>query len=162
MLVVGGPQVEVVRADAAKHRDVRFVVVDGGASGAANVAVAKPDVKLKDTMVDEVRREHEWEQVRARQVAAKARARAAAAQIASPAEPVAPVVVPAPRPAVASVPDVDDVDQERLGQPAPPAGLPAAIRTREAAHRKLTATSARRCSWSSSAPGRRMRTASGT
>jgi hypothetical protein len=64
-------------------------------------------------------REHEWEQVRARQAAAKARA-ASAAQPADDvvAAPVAPVVVPAPRPAAVIVPapepepaDVDD-DQE--------------------------------------------------
>ncbi|MCG7523297.1 hypothetical protein MHW47_02370 [Streptomyces sp. OfavH-34-F] len=44
-------------------------------------------------------REHEWEQVRARQAAAKARrAEAAAAQSADdvPAAPVAPVAMPAP------------------------------------------------------------------
>ncbi|MEU1129605.1 hypothetical protein ABZ383_07020 [Streptomyces sp. NPDC005900] len=66
-------------------------------------------------------REHEWEQVRARQTAAKAhRAEAAAAQPADdvPAVPVAPVMLPAPRPAPVIVPapepgfaDVDD-DQE--------------------------------------------------
>ncbi|MBV7674295.1 hypothetical protein STHAL_33145 [Streptomyces halstedii] len=65
-------------------------------------------------------REHEWEQVRARQAAAKAhRAEAAAARPADdvPVAPVAPVAMPAPRPAPA-VPapeqefaDVDD-DQE--------------------------------------------------
>ncbi|QNT98299.1 hypothetical protein HEP81_08071 (plasmid) [Streptomyces griseofuscus] len=64
-------------------------------------------------------REHEWEQVRARQAAAKAhRAEAAAAQPADdvPAVPVAPVAMPAPRPAAVAAPepefaDVDD-DQE--------------------------------------------------
>ncbi|MEV8463599.1 MULTISPECIES: hypothetical protein [Streptomyces] len=55
VLAVGGPQVEVIRADAGKHRDVRFVVVDGEASGAASIAVAKPDVNLKDTIADDVR-----------------------------------------------------------------------------------------------------------
>ncbi|MYU26370.1 hypothetical protein [Streptomyces sp. SID8352] len=65
-------------------------------------------------------REHEWEQVRARQAAAKAhRAEAAAAQPADnvPAAPVAPVAMPAPRPAPAAVPaaepesaDIDDQD----------------------------------------------------
>lgn len=51
-------------------------------------------------------REYEWEQVRARQAAAKAhRAEAAAAQPAdhAPAAPVAPVVLPAPSPAAAVV-----------------------------------------------------------
>ncbi|MEV7711207.1 hypothetical protein [Streptomyces sp. NPDC088270] len=66
-------------------------------------------------------REHEWEQVRARQAAAKAhRAESAAAQPADdvPAAQVAPVVLPAPRPAAVAAAepefvDVDvDVDQE--------------------------------------------------
>ncbi|MFF3787573.1 hypothetical protein [Streptomyces sp. NPDC001933] len=59
--------------------------------------------------------EHEWEQVRARQAAAaQARAEAAAAQSADdvPAAPMAPVVLPAPRPLAAPDP-VDDVDQEQ-------------------------------------------------
>uniref|UniRef100_UPI002F9099D7 hypothetical protein n=1 Tax=Streptomyces sp. NBC_01562 TaxID=2975879 RepID=UPI002F9099D7 len=57
---------------------------------------------------------YEWEQVRARQAAAKARAEAAAAQLADdvPAAPMTPVVLPAPRPAAAPGP-VDDVDQEQ-------------------------------------------------
>ncbi|MCA1221403.1 hypothetical protein [Streptomyces sp. 8L] len=66
-------------------------------------------------------REHEWEQVRARQAAAKAhRAEAAAAQPADdvPAAPVAPVAMPAPRPAPPPAPapapefaDADDVQE---------------------------------------------------
>ncbi|SCD51030.1 MULTISPECIES: hypothetical protein [unclassified Streptomyces] len=58
---------------------------------------------------------YEWEQVRARQAgAAQTRAEAAAAQSADdvPAAPMAPVVLPAPRPLAAPVP-VDDVDQEQ-------------------------------------------------
>ncbi|MGG7568949.1 hypothetical protein [Streptomyces sirii] len=61
-------------------------------------------------------REHEWEQVRARQAAAKARVEAAAAQPAAglPAGP-ASVVLPAPRPTAAAPapePDADDISQE--------------------------------------------------
>ncbi|WP_346346189.1 hypothetical protein [Streptomyces sp. SID5789] len=64
-------------------------------------------------------REHEWEQVRARQDAAKAhRAEAAAAQMADdvPAVPVAPVAMPAPRPAAAvpaPEPEFADVDDDQ-------------------------------------------------
>ncbi|MER6739080.1 hypothetical protein [Streptomyces puniciscabiei] len=65
-------------------------------------------------------REAEWEQVRVRQAAVKARDEAAAAKLpAVEVAPVAPVVVPAPRPvavpAVPAVPAVavDDVDQEQ-------------------------------------------------
>ncbi|MFJ4329159.1 hypothetical protein ACIP3A_39450 [Streptomyces tricolor] len=59
-------------------------------------------------------REQEWEQVRSRKpTAAHARAEVAAAQVAAPAEPVAPVVVPAPRPATVTVLVVDDGDQEQ-------------------------------------------------
>jgi hypothetical protein len=61
-------------------------------------------------------REHEWEQVRARQAtAAKARAEAAAARPAldEPASPPAPVVLPAPRPAAAPAPQLEaDVDRD--------------------------------------------------
>ncbi|MEU9321442.1 hypothetical protein [Streptomyces sp. NPDC048295] len=59
---------------------------------------------------------YEWEQHRAqRAAAAQARAEAAAAQPEDgiPAAPVASVVLPAPRPAAALAPDVDDVDQEQ-------------------------------------------------
>lgn len=56
----------------------------------------------------------EWEQVRARQAAAKVRAGTAAAQMpAAQAAPAAPVVVPAPRPVAAPAVAVDDVDQEQ-------------------------------------------------
>ncbi|MFS4108148.1 BMP family ABC transporter substrate-binding protein [Streptomyces sp. PD-S100-1] len=55
VLAVGAPQVEVARADAARHPKVRFVVVDGEAQATGNIAVAKPDVKLKDTVADAVR-----------------------------------------------------------------------------------------------------------
>nr|BAK19824.1 putative TRA1 protein [Streptomyces rochei] len=68
----------------------------------------------QDVMARAWAREAEWEQVRARQAAAKARAEAAAAQLpAGQAAPVAPVVVPAPRPVAAPVPAVDDIDQEQ-------------------------------------------------
>ena len=63
-------------------------------------------------------REHEWEQVRARQAAMKARAEAAAAQAdtGGPAGCPAPIVLPAPRPAPAAVPkpETDVVDQAPL------------------------------------------------
>ncbi|MFF5859876.1 hypothetical protein ACFY8B_30385 [Streptomyces sp. NPDC012751] len=56
----------------------------------------------------------EWEQVRARQAAAKVRAETAAAQMpAAQTAPAAPVVVPAPRPVAAPAVAVDDVDQEQ-------------------------------------------------
>ncbi|MEV6383086.1 hypothetical protein AB0M31_27200 [Streptomyces sp. NPDC051773] len=62
-------------------------------------------------------REHKWEQVRARQAAAaKARAEAAAARPAldEPASPLAPVVLPVPRPAAApaSQLEADTVDRD--------------------------------------------------
>ncbi|MFC4506113.1 MULTISPECIES: hypothetical protein [Streptomyces] len=61
---------------------------------------------------------YKWEQVRARQTAAKARAEAAAAQPADvvPAAPVAPVVLPAPRQAAvvpAPEPETADVDDDQ-------------------------------------------------
>lgn len=55
VLAVGGPQVEVTRADAGKHRDVRFIVVDDETSATDGIAVAKPDARLKDTIADDVR-----------------------------------------------------------------------------------------------------------
>ncbi|MEU0602071.1 BMP family ABC transporter substrate-binding protein [Streptomyces sp. NPDC006393] len=55
LLAVGDAQVEVARADAGKHPQVRFVVVGGETSAAGNIAVAKPDVKLKDTIAEDVR-----------------------------------------------------------------------------------------------------------
>ncbi|MFJ3513172.1 hypothetical protein [Streptomyces luteogriseus] len=68
----------------------------------------------QDVMARAWAREAEWEQVRARQAAAKARAAAAAALMpAVQPAPVAPVVVPAPRPTAAPVPAVDDVAQEQ-------------------------------------------------
>ncbi|MGW2050770.1 hypothetical protein ACWCPF_37200 [Streptomyces sp. NPDC001858] len=60
-------------------------------------------------------REHEWEQVRARQVVAKARVAAAHPAHDGLAMPPAPVVLPAPRPAPAvpaPQPAADDVDQD--------------------------------------------------
>ncbi|MGW2631517.1 hypothetical protein ACWC2K_19585 [Streptomyces chattanoogensis] len=59
-------------------------------------------------------REHEWEQVRARQAAAaQARAEAAQHDADTPAAPLVPVVLPAPwMPFVAPAPEADDVDQE--------------------------------------------------
>lgn len=59
---------------------------------------------------------YEWEQHHSRQtVAAQVRAKAAAAQLADdvPAAPMAPVVLPAPRPVAAPDPVVDDIDQEQ-------------------------------------------------
>ncbi|MGW0081256.1 BMP family ABC transporter substrate-binding protein [Streptomyces sp. NPDC003393] len=55
LLAVGDAQVSVARADAGKHPEVRFVVVGDGTSAAGNIAVAKPDVKLKDTIAEDVR-----------------------------------------------------------------------------------------------------------
>ncbi|MEU6071394.1 hypothetical protein ABZ864_44900 [Streptomyces sp. NPDC047082] len=59
-------------------------------------------------------RQTDWEQARARQTAAKARAEDETEQAAAvPAAPVAPVVVPAPRPVAAPDPVVEDVNQEQ-------------------------------------------------
>ncbi|GAA3236357.1 BMP family ABC transporter substrate-binding protein [Streptomyces sp. XM83C] len=55
VLAVGDAQVEVVSADAGKHRDVRFVVVSDKVSDAANLVVAKPGEALKDTVAEDVR-----------------------------------------------------------------------------------------------------------
>ncbi|MFE3142917.1 BMP family ABC transporter substrate-binding protein [Streptomyces scopuliridis] len=53
VLAVGGPQVEVTEAGAARHPNIRFVVVDG-ASDAANVVVVKSGEGLEETVVDAI------------------------------------------------------------------------------------------------------------
>jgi basic membrane lipoprotein Med (substrate-binding protein (PBP1-ABC) superfamily) len=62
VLAVGTSQVQVTRAAAAKHPEVRFVVVDGASDSKAvkavkakNVTVAKPDGKLHETVAESIR-----------------------------------------------------------------------------------------------------------
>jgi basic membrane lipoprotein Med (substrate-binding protein (PBP1-ABC) superfamily) len=62
VLAVGTSQVQVTRAAAAKHPEVRFVVVDGTsgtkavkAVKAGNVTVAKPDGSLQETVAESIR-----------------------------------------------------------------------------------------------------------
>ncbi|MFD5341525.1 hypothetical protein [Streptomyces hawaiiensis] len=113
------PRCEDRQADRRAQRSAVAADVDAampGASEAERRAVA--DRQLHERVTAQAwAREHEWEQVRARQAAAKAHA-AAAAQPADDvvAAPVAPVVVPAPRPAAvvpAPEPEPADVDDDQ-------------------------------------------------
>ncbi|MFJ3594632.1 hypothetical protein ACIPQJ_35445 [Streptomyces sp. NPDC090082] len=117
------PRCEDRQADRRAQRHAVAAAVDAAMSGASeDERRAAVDRQLHERVTAQGwAREHEWEQVRARQAAAEAhRAEAAAAQPADdvPAAPVAPVAMPAPRPVLAVVPaaepefaDVDD-DQE--------------------------------------------------
>lgn len=62
VLAVGTSQVQVTRAAAGKHPEVRFVVVDGTSGTkaakevkAGNVTVAKPDRSLQETVAESIR-----------------------------------------------------------------------------------------------------------
>ncbi|MCO6698820.1 hypothetical protein KQI59_31065 [Streptomyces sp. Vc17.3-30] len=117
------PRCEDRQADRRAQRHAVAAAVDAAMPGASeDERRAAADRQLHERVTAQGwAREQEWEQVRARQAAAKAhRAEAAAAQSADdvPAVPVAPVAMPAPRPA-AVVPapepefaDVVDDDQE--------------------------------------------------
>ncbi|MFF8696748.1 hypothetical protein ACF08W_31495 [Streptomyces sp. NPDC015144] len=117
------PRCEDRQADRRAQRHAIAAAVDTAMPGASeDERRAAVDRQLHERVTAQGwAREREWEQVRARQAAAKAhRAEAAAAQPADdvPAVPVAPVAMPAPRPAAVIVPptepefaDVDD-DQE--------------------------------------------------
>ncbi|WP_445403153.1 hypothetical protein ACSMX9_29995 (plasmid) [Streptomyces sp. LE64] len=117
------PRCEDRQADRRAQRHAVAAAVDAAMPGASeDERRAAADRQLHERVTAQGwAREHEWEQVRARQAAAKAhRAEAAAAQPADdvPAVPVAPVAMPAPRPAAVIVPaaepefaDIDD-DQE--------------------------------------------------
>ncbi|MFF5315580.1 hypothetical protein [Streptomyces massasporeus] len=117
------PRCEEKQADRRAQRSTVAADVDAAMPGASEAERrAAADRQLHERVTAQAwAREHEWEQVRARQAAAKARrAEAVAAQPADdvPAAPVAPVVLPAPRPAAAVVPAPEpefadiDVDQE--------------------------------------------------
>lgn len=117
------PRCEDRQADRRAQRHAVAAAVDAAMPGASeDQRRAAADRQVHEQVTAQGwARAHEWEQVRARQVAAKAhRAEAAAAQPADdgPAAPVALVVMSAPRPAAAVVPaaelkfaDADD-DQE--------------------------------------------------
>ncbi|MEU6482028.1 hypothetical protein ABZ858_35180 [Streptomyces sp. NPDC047017] len=99
------PRCEDRQADRRAQRHAVAVAVDAAMPGASeDERRAAADRQLHERVTAQGwTREHEWEQVRARKAAAKThRAEAAAAQLADgvPAAPVAPVVLPAPRPAV--------------------------------------------------------------
>ncbi|MGW1819320.1 hypothetical protein ACWCQM_37920 [Streptomyces sp. NPDC002125] len=116
------PRCEDRQVDSRATRHAVAAAVDAAMPGASETERrAATDRQLHETVTARAwAKAYEWEQYRARQAEAKAaRAAAAAAQPATdvPAAPVAPVVLPAPRP-VAAVPapdlesaDVDD-DQE--------------------------------------------------
>lgn len=117
------PRCEDRQADRRAQRHAVAAAVDAAMPGACeNERRAAADRQLHERVTAQGwAREHEWEQVRARQAAAKAhRAEAAAAQPADdvPAAPVAGVVLPAPRPAAAVPapvlePETADVDDDQ-------------------------------------------------
>ncbi|MFH8419302.1 hypothetical protein [Streptomyces collinus] len=113
------PRCEDRQADRRAQRSAVAAEVDAAMPGASEAERrAAADRQLHERVTAQAwAREHEWEQVRARQAAAKAHA-AAAAQPADDvvAAPVAPVVVPAPRPAAivpAPKPEPADVDDDQ-------------------------------------------------
>ncbi|WP_411078312.1 hypothetical protein [Streptomyces sp. cmx-10-25] len=117
------PRCETRQADRRAQRHAAAAAVDAAMPGASeDERRAATDRQLHERVTAQGwAREHEWEQVRAQQAAAKAhRAEAAAAQSADdvPAVPVAPDAMTAPRPTAVIVPapepepaNVDD-DQE--------------------------------------------------
>ncbi|MFB8123305.1 hypothetical protein ACFVG1_23800 [Streptomyces bacillaris] len=125
MLVDSGwdcPRCEDRQADRRAQRHAVAAAVDAAMPGASeDERRAAADRQLHERVTAQGwAREHEWEQVRARQAAAKAhRAEAVAAQPADdvPAVPVAPVAMPAPRPAAAVVsaaePEFADGDDDQ-------------------------------------------------
>ncbi|MCT2546236.1 hypothetical protein [Streptomyces atratus] len=103
------PRCEDRQADRRAQRHAVAAAVDAAMPGASeNERRAAADRQLHERVTAQGwAREHEWEQIRARQAAAKAhRAEAAAAQPADdvPAAPVAPIAMPAPRPTAAVAP----------------------------------------------------------
>ncbi|MFF8618152.1 hypothetical protein [Streptomyces sp. NPDC015350] len=117
------PRCEDRQADRRAQRHSVAAAVDAAMPGASeDERRAAADRQLHERVTAQGwAREHEWEQVRARQAAAKAhRAEAAAAQPPDdvPAVPVAPVAMPAPRPAPVVAPAAEpefaavDDDQE--------------------------------------------------
>ncbi|WP_050987595.1 hypothetical protein OG582_39355 (plasmid) [Streptomyces anulatus] len=115
------PRCEDRQADRRAQRHAVAAAVDAAMPGASeDERRAAADRQLHERVTAQGwAREHEWEQVRARQAAAKAhRAEAAAAQPADdvPAAPVAPVAMPAPRPAAVvpvAEPEFGDVDDDQ-------------------------------------------------
>ncbi|WP_052744641.1 hypothetical protein [Streptomyces odonnellii] len=112
------PRCEDRQADRRAQRRAVAAAVDAAMPNASEAErrTATEEQLHQDVTARAWAREHEWEQVRARQAAAaQARAEAAAAQPAADvrAAPMVPVVLPAPRPVAAPGPDVDDVDQEQ-------------------------------------------------
>ncbi|WP_432020258.1 hypothetical protein [Streptomyces sp. 1222.5] len=115
------PRCEEKQADRRAQRSTVAAAVDAAMPGASEAERrAAADRQLHERVTAQAwAREHEWEQVRARQAAAKARA--AEAAIAQPADdvvaaPVTPVVLPAPRPAAvapAPEPEPGDVDDDQ-------------------------------------------------
>ncbi|MFE1789294.1 hypothetical protein ACFW7J_13025 [Streptomyces sp. NPDC059525] len=106
------PRCEDRQADRRAQRHAVAATVDAAMPGAsADERRAAADRQLRERVTAQGwAREHKWEQVRARQAAAKAhRAEAAAAQPADdvpavPMAPVAPVAIPAPSPAAVVAP----------------------------------------------------------
>ncbi|MFF8910958.1 hypothetical protein [Streptomyces olivaceoviridis] len=110
------PRCEERREDRRAQRRKVAADVDAAMPGASEAERRAATARQlhQDVMARAWAREAEWEQVRVRQAAARARAEAAAAQMpAVEAAPVGPVVVPAPGPVAAPVPAVDDVAQEQ-------------------------------------------------
>ncbi|MBT2406277.1 hypothetical protein J7I97_03635 [Streptomyces sp. ISL-87] len=114
------PRCEDRHADRRATRHAVAAAIDAAMPGASEVERrTATDRQLHETVTAQAWiREHRWAMVREQQAAAaKARAEAAAAVqpvVDVPASPVAPVVVPAPRPAVvAPVPERADVDEDQ-------------------------------------------------
>ncbi|MFF7975824.1 hypothetical protein [Streptomyces sp. NPDC007905] len=115
------PRCEEKQADRRAQRSAVAAAVDAAMPAASEAERrAAADRQLHEQVTAQAwAREHKWEQVRARQAAAKARAaEAVAAQPADDvvAAPAAPVVLPAPRPAAvvpAPEPERADVDDDQ-------------------------------------------------
>ncbi|MER7309957.1 hypothetical protein E5082_29965 [Streptomyces griseoluteus] len=113
------PRCAEKQADRRDQRRAVAAAVDAampGASEAERRAATEKQLH-QDVTARAWAKAHEWDHVRARQAAtAQARAKAAAAQpdAEGPAAPVAPVVLPAPRPAAATpAPEVAGVDDDQ-------------------------------------------------
>lgn len=111
------PRCEERQADRRDQRRAVVAAVDAAMPGAPEAArrAAAAQQLHQDVTARAWAKAYQWEQHRARKAfAAQARAGAAAAQPVDEilAAPVAPVVLPAPRPAAAPDPAIDDVDQE--------------------------------------------------
>ncbi|MFB7076484.1 hypothetical protein [Streptomyces sp. NPDC056308] len=113
------PRCEEKQADRRDQRRAVAAAVDAAMPHASETERrAATEQRLHQDVTAQARiREHRWAQIREQQAAAaQARAEAAAAQPEdrAPAGPVAPVVLPAPRPAVATpAPEVADVDDDQ-------------------------------------------------